>query len=110
MSARDSILELKRRIGAAVVGQESVIDQLLVALLANGHLLLEGLPGLAKTRTIKTLAGRPRANHRSSRDGGHRDWLGWFAVSNCVVTLPLELQFQQLSSHEPHRYQKHRSI
>jgi len=56
MTARHQILELRNRIGAAVVGQEGVVEQLLIALLANGHLLMEGLPGLAKTRTIKTLA------------------------------------------------------
>jgi MoxR-like ATPase len=62
--ARDSILELKRRIGEAVVGQTDVIDQLLYALLANGHILLEGLPGLAKTRTIKTLAKNVESQFR----------------------------------------------
>jgi len=56
MSARDSILELKKRIGESIIGQETVIDRLLIALLADGHILMEGLPGLAKTRTIKTLA------------------------------------------------------
>lgn len=56
MTARDQILELKKRIAADIIGQSDVIDQLLIALLANGHLLMEGLPGLAKTRTIKTLA------------------------------------------------------
>lgn len=56
MSSRDQILDLKKRISASVIGQEAVVDQLLIALLANGHLLMEGLPGLAKTRTIKTLA------------------------------------------------------
>jgi MoxR-like ATPase len=56
MSAHDQIFELQQRISAAVIGQESVVEQLLIALLANGHLLMEGLPGLAKTRTIKTLA------------------------------------------------------
>ncbi|KAA9133534.1 AAA domain-containing protein [Marinihelvus fidelis] len=56
MSNRDQVLDLKSRLSQAVIGQEAVIDQLLYALLANGHLLLEGLPGLAKTRTIKTLA------------------------------------------------------
>jgi MoxR-like ATPase len=55
MNTRDQILDLKKRIAAAVIGQEAVIEQLLTALLANGHLLMEGLPGLAKTRTIKTL-------------------------------------------------------
>jgi MoxR-like ATPase len=56
MTPRDQILDLKQRISAAVIGQEAVVEQLLIALLANGHLLMEGLPGLAKTRTIKTLA------------------------------------------------------
>ena len=56
MTNLDQILNLKQRIGAAVIGQETVVEQLLIALLANGHLLMEGLPGLAKTRTIKTLA------------------------------------------------------
>lgn len=56
MTAREQILDLKQRIAAAVIGQDAVVDQLLIALLANGHLLMEGLPGLAKTRTIKTLA------------------------------------------------------
>jgi MoxR-like ATPase len=56
MSARDSMLELKKRIGEAIVGQQAVIDRLLIAMLADGHVLMEGLPGLAKTRTIKTLA------------------------------------------------------
>jgi MoxR-like ATPase len=56
MSARESILELKKRIGESIIGQHAVIDRLLVALLADGHVLMEGLPGLAKTRTIKTLA------------------------------------------------------
>jgi MoxR-like ATPase len=56
MTAREQIVELRKRIGAAIIGQEAVIEQLLIALLANGHLLMEGLPGLAKTRTIKTLA------------------------------------------------------
>jgi len=56
MAARDQLLDLKQRISASVIGQEAVVEQLLIALLANGHLLMEGLPGLAKTRTIKTLA------------------------------------------------------
>ncbi|MCK5679442.1 MoxR family ATPase [bacterium] len=42
--------------GRSVIGQERVIDRLIIGLLANGHLLLEGLPGLAKTRAVKSLA------------------------------------------------------
>lgn len=40
----------------AVVGQQRVIEQILVAILANGHVLLEGVPGIAKTLTVRTLA------------------------------------------------------
>ncbi len=41
---------------AAVIGQETVVERLIIALLANGHVLMEGLPGTAKTRSIKTLS------------------------------------------------------
>lgn len=47
---------LKSELGKAVIGQQHLMQRLLVALLADGHVLLEGLPGLAKTRTLKTLA------------------------------------------------------
>jgi len=47
--------KLRTEIGKAVIGQEAVIERLLVALLANGHVLLEGMPGLAKTLLIKSL-------------------------------------------------------
>lgn len=47
--------KLRDEIGKAVIGQDAVVERLLVALLANGHVLLEGMPGLAKTLLIKTL-------------------------------------------------------
>jgi len=50
------IAELKRELARVIVGQEDIIDRILTGLLANGHILLEGVPGLAKTLTIKTLA------------------------------------------------------
>ncbi len=50
------VAELKREIGKVIVGQDEVLDRILVALIAGGHVLLEGVPGLAKTLTIKTLA------------------------------------------------------
>ncbi len=56
MSAREDILQLGRRIGKSIIGQEAMVERLLLGLLANGHLLVEGLPGLAKTRAIKSLA------------------------------------------------------
>src|SRR6516225_9690948 len=55
-SARDAVLDLKSRIGKSVLGQERMVESMLIALLANGNLLIESLPGLAKTRAIKTLA------------------------------------------------------
>ena len=48
--------ELKAEIHKVIVGQEAVVDQLIVGMLAKGHVLIEGLPGLAKTLMIKTLA------------------------------------------------------
>lgn len=56
MSAHDDFQSLKQQMGRSIIGQETVIDRVLIALLSNGHVLMEGLPGLAKTRTIKTLA------------------------------------------------------
>ncbi|WP_454764339.1 AAA family ATPase [Cupriavidus campinensis] len=56
MSARDEILALQARMGESIVGQSRMIERLLLGLLADGHLLVEGLPGLAKTRAIKSLA------------------------------------------------------
>ncbi|HNB23711.1 MAG TPA: MoxR family ATPase [Candidatus Melainabacteria bacterium] len=47
---------LQERLSSVIVGQQMVIDQLLVALLAEGHVLLEGVPGTAKTMLVKTLA------------------------------------------------------
>ena len=47
---------LRKEIGHVIVGQEQLVDRLLVGLLANGHVLLEGVPGLAKTLSVKTLA------------------------------------------------------
>ena len=47
---------LKKEISLTIVGQHTLIDRLMVALLSNGHILLEGVPGLAKTLAIKTLA------------------------------------------------------
>ena len=47
---------LKERMQQSIIGQEAVVERLIIGLLANGNLLVEGLPGLAKTRAIKALA------------------------------------------------------
>jgi MoxR-like ATPase len=63
-AARETVVEnsswvrpLQQEIGRVIVGQRHLIDSLLIALLTNGHVLLEGVPGLAKTLALKTLAG-----------------------------------------------------
>ena len=56
MSAHDAIVQLSEQMGRSIIGQGSVIERLVIGLLANGNLLVEGLPGLAKTRAIKALA------------------------------------------------------
>ena len=51
---------LKQELGKVIVGQHEVVDEILIALAANGHALLEGVPGLAKTLLISTLAAATR--------------------------------------------------
>ncbi len=51
-----SIQQLKQQMQMSVLGQEHVVESLIIAMLANGNVLLEGLPGTAKTRSIKTMA------------------------------------------------------
>jgi len=51
------IRPLQQEMARVIVGQKHLLDSLIIALLANGHILLEGVPGLAKTLALKTLAG-----------------------------------------------------
>lgn len=53
---QESISKIKHELGTVIVGQHKMIDQLLVAILSNGHVLLEGVPGVAKTITAKLLS------------------------------------------------------
>jgi len=48
--------KLKEEIGHVIIGQNQMLDRLLIGLLSNGHVLLEGVPGLAKTLSIKSLS------------------------------------------------------
>src|SRR5690606_10741908 len=48
--------DLKQEIGKVIIGQEETVEQLLITFLAGGHALLEGVPGLAKTLMIRSLA------------------------------------------------------
>ncbi|OED42333.1 AAA family ATPase [Chromatiales bacterium (ex Bugula neritina AB1)] len=56
MSVFEKITAVQQQLRASIIGQERLVDRLLIALLADGHLLVEGAPGLAKTRAIKELA------------------------------------------------------
>ncbi|HCU59240.1 MAG TPA: AAA family ATPase, partial [Alphaproteobacteria bacterium] len=53
---REKILDLKTHLQSVIVGQDDLIKKMLITLLSSGHALLEGAPGLAKTKAIKTLA------------------------------------------------------
>ncbi len=55
-SLHESFTAITQEIGKVIIGQESIVEQLLISLLARGHCLLIGVPGLAKTLLIKTLA------------------------------------------------------
>ncbi|HVP39038.1 MAG TPA: MoxR family ATPase [Candidatus Saccharimonadales bacterium] len=56
--------ELTTEIGRVIVGQKYMVDRLLIGLLADGHLLLEGVPGLAKTLAVRCLAGAVQASFK----------------------------------------------
>src|ERR1700724_3487699 len=55
-AAREALLSLRAEIGKAVVGQDGVISGLVIALLCRGHVLLEGVPGVAKTLMVRAMS------------------------------------------------------
>ncbi len=58
----EKIVQLKQEISKAIIGQEHMIDSLLIGLFTNGHILLEGVPGLAKTTTVKAISNALNLN------------------------------------------------
>ena len=56
MTPYDSIKLLQQKMNASIIGQENIVERLIIGLLANGNLLVEGLPGLAKTRAVRGMA------------------------------------------------------
>jgi MoxR-like ATPase len=62
MNPHEQIAELQARMHKSIIGQEKVVERIVIGLLANGNLLVEGLPGLAKTRAIKALAKNMEAD------------------------------------------------
>ncbi len=61
MTTLENIQDLQNRMNQSIIGQEKLVERILIGLLANGNLLLEGLPGLAKTRAVKSLANELQA-------------------------------------------------
>lgn len=61
-AAHGLFAELRQALGREIIGQQVLVDRLLIALLADGHLLVEGAPGLAKTSAIRALAERLEAD------------------------------------------------
>jgi len=56
MTTHESIQILQQKMNTAIIGQEHIVERLIIGLLANGNLLVEGLPGLAKTRAVRAMA------------------------------------------------------
>ena len=60
---RNKIVDLQKYMNSKILGQEDLVDKLLITLLADGNILVEGAPGLAKTKAIKTLASMIKADY-----------------------------------------------
>ncbi len=74
MTPYESIQLLKKRMNASIIGQEKIVERLIIGLLANGNLLVEGLPGLAKTRAVRAISTKsdvPKAflSHHNTAEG-----------------------------------------
>ena len=61
------IQDIKKEVAKVVVGQDGMIDGLLIALLCDGHILIEGVPGLAKTTTVNALASSLGLNFKRAQ-------------------------------------------
>ena len=60
---RNKIIALKSFMDSQIIGQEDLVNKLIITLLADGNALVEGAPGLAKTKAIKTLASAIKAKY-----------------------------------------------
>ena len=63
-AARDALARIRTEVAKAVVGQDAAVTGLVIALLCRGHVLLEGVPGVAKTLMVRTLAATLRLDHK----------------------------------------------
>ena len=92
------IADLKRGIGRVIIGQESVVEELLICLFGGGHALVEGVPGLGKTLLVKTLAQASSLQFRRVQftpDLMPSDIVGTEILEEDVATGKREFRFQQ---------------
>jgi ATP-dependent Clp protease ATP-binding subunit ClpA len=90
---RDDFARVRSEVGKAVVGQDGAVTGLIIALLAGGHVLLEGVPGVAKTLLVRTLSRSLAARHQAhpvhpGPHAGRRDRLARLRVEDRRVRLP----------------------
>ena len=91
MSTHDQIMDLEALTERPIIGQEQVVESLLQALLFNGNVLVEGLPGLATTREVKSLAKtwrrspRPLATSTVKHTSGGREAPGGNSIGTGVL-------------------------
>ena len=86
----DQLSILNQQWHSVIVGQQAVCEKVLIALIANGHVLLEGVPGLAKTLIISTLAKLLGGNYKRIQftpDMLPSDIIGWIIKININITI-----------------------
>ncbi len=95
---RDAFVHLKKEIGNVIVGNSSVIDLVLVAIFADGHVLLEGPPGLGKTLLVETLSDTLKLSHsriQCTADLMPADVVGTTIVDEHELTQKREFRFER---------------
>ena len=75
-TAQHPLAELQNTVSTQIIGQHTLVERVLVALLADGHVLLEGLPGLARTLLVKTASGVGCINPVAQSRPGFRPQIG----------------------------------
>ena len=86
---RSDFARLQQEIGKVIVGQQEVVEQTLIALIAGGHVLLEGVPGLGKTLLVKTIADAVSLTFSRSLAGGQTIGIVLMCMSpRCATVVP----------------------
>ena len=100
--AREALIGLRAEVGKAIVGNDAAVTGLIVALLCRGHVLIEGVPGVAKTTLVKAFATCPIPLSQVTDDvqlielAGGEVWLVPGEERNLKITLPTDLQIAEM--------------